>query len=30
VAVTRTGLLGEPAFTAFVRDITERQRAERT
>jgi PAS domain S-box-containing protein len=29
VAVTRTGLPGEPSFTAYVRDITERQRAER-
>jgi PAS domain S-box-containing protein len=29
VAVTRTGLPGEAAFTAYVRDITERQRAER-
>jgi PAS domain S-box-containing protein len=29
VAVTRTGLPGEPAFTAYVRDITDRQRAER-
>jgi PAS domain S-box-containing protein len=28
VAVTRTGLPGEPSFTAYVRDITERQRAE--
>jgi PAS domain S-box-containing protein len=28
VAVTRAGLPGEPAFTAYVRDITERQRAE--
>jgi PAS domain S-box-containing protein len=28
VAVTRTGLPGEPAFTAYVRDITDRQRAE--
>jgi PAS domain S-box-containing protein len=27
IAVTRTGLPGEPAFTAYVRDITERQRA---
>jgi PAS domain S-box-containing protein len=29
VAVTRTGLPGEAAFTAYVRDITDRQRAER-
>jgi PAS domain S-box-containing protein len=29
VAVTRTGLSGEAAFTAYVRDITDRQRAER-
>lgn len=28
VAVTRTGLPGEAAFTAYVRDITDRQRAE--
>jgi PAS domain S-box-containing protein len=28
VAVTRTGLPGQPAFTAYVRDITDRQRAE--
>ena len=28
VAVTRTGLSGEAAFTAYVRDITDRQRAE--
>jgi PAS domain S-box-containing protein len=28
VAVTRAGLPGEPAFTAYVRDITDRQRAE--
>jgi PAS domain S-box-containing protein len=28
VAVTRTGLPGEPSFTAYVRDITDRQRAE--
>jgi PAS domain S-box-containing protein len=28
VAVTRTGLPGEPAFTAYVRDITDRERAE--
>jgi PAS domain S-box-containing protein len=28
VAVTRTELPGEPAFTGFVRDITERQRAQ--
>jgi PAS domain S-box-containing protein len=28
VTVTRTGLHGEPAFTGFVRDITERQRAQ--
>ena len=28
VAVTRTGLPGEPTFTAYVRDITDRQRAE--
>jgi len=29
LAVTRTGLPGEPAFTAYVRDITDRQRAEK-
>jgi PAS domain S-box-containing protein len=29
IAITRTGVAGEPAFTAYVRDITERQRAER-
>jgi PAS domain S-box-containing protein len=29
LAVTRTGAPGEPAFTAYVRDITDRQRAER-
>jgi PAS domain S-box-containing protein len=29
VAVTRTGLPGEAAFTGYVRDITDRQRAER-
>jgi PAS domain S-box-containing protein len=29
LSVTRTGLPGEPAFTAYVRDITDRQRAER-
>jgi len=28
VSVTRTGLPGQPAFTAYVRDITDRQRAE--
>ena len=28
VSVTRTGLPGEPAFTAYVRDITDRRRAE--
>jgi len=28
VAVTRTGQPGQPAFTAYVRDITDRQRAE--
>ncbi len=28
VAVTRTGMPGEAAFTAYVRDITDRQRAE--
>jgi PAS domain S-box-containing protein len=28
LSVTRTGLPGEPAFTAYVRDITDRQRAE--
>jgi PAS domain S-box-containing protein len=28
IAITRTGLTGDPAFTAYVRDITERQRAE--
>jgi PAS domain S-box-containing protein len=28
VSVTRTGLPGRPAFTAYVRDITDRQRAE--
>jgi PAS domain S-box-containing protein len=28
VAVTRTGPPGEPSFTAYVRDITDRQRAE--
>jgi len=28
IAITRTGLTGGPAFTAYVRDITERQRAE--
>jgi PAS domain S-box-containing protein len=28
VAVTRTGLPGEAAFTAYVRDVTDRQRAE--
>jgi PAS domain S-box-containing protein len=28
IAITRTGAAGEPAFTAYVRDITERQRAE--
>jgi PAS domain S-box-containing protein len=29
IAITRTGVAGDPAFTAYVRDITERQRAER-
>ena len=29
VAVTRTGLPGEAAFTAYIRDITDRRRAER-
>jgi len=29
IAITRTGVTGDPAFTAYVRDITERQRAER-
>jgi PAS domain S-box-containing protein len=29
LAVTRTGLPGQPAFTAYVRDIADRQRAER-
>jgi len=29
VTVTRTGLPGEPAFTGYVRDITERQQAQR-
>jgi len=29
IAITRTGVNGDPAFTAYVRDITERQRAER-
>jgi PAS domain S-box-containing protein len=29
VAVTRTGPTGEPTFTGYVRDITERERAER-
>jgi PAS domain S-box-containing protein len=28
VSVTRTGVPGQPAFTAYVRDITDRQRAE--
>ena len=28
VTVTRTGLPGQPAFTGYVRDITDRQRAE--
>src|ERR1700677_793845 len=28
IAITRTGVAGEPAFTAYVRDITDRQRAE--
>jgi signal transduction histidine kinase len=28
LAVTRTGVRGEPAFTGYVRDITDRQRAE--
>ncbi len=28
VSVTRTGLPGQPAFTGYVRDITDRQRAE--
>jgi PAS domain S-box-containing protein len=28
VTVTRTGLAGEPSFTGYVRDITDRQRAE--
>jgi PAS domain S-box-containing protein len=28
LAVTRTGLPGQPAFTGYVRDITDRQRAE--
>jgi PAS domain S-box-containing protein len=28
IAITRTGVTGGPAFTAYVRDITERQRAE--
>jgi PAS domain S-box-containing protein len=28
LAVTRTGLPGQPAFTGYVRDITERQRAQ--
>jgi PAS domain S-box-containing protein len=28
VSVTRTGLPGQPAFTAYVRDITDRRRAE--
>jgi PAS domain S-box-containing protein len=28
IAITRTGVTGDPAFTAYVRDITERQRAE--
>jgi PAS domain S-box-containing protein len=28
IAITRTGVTGVPAFTAYVRDITERQRAE--
>jgi PAS domain S-box-containing protein len=28
LAVTRTGLVGQPAFTAYVRDITDRRRAE--
>lgn len=29
IAITRTGVTGVPAFTAYVRDITERQRAEK-
>jgi PAS domain S-box-containing protein len=29
LAITRTGATGDPAFTAYVRDITERQHAER-
>ena len=29
LAVTRTGLPGQPAFTGYVRDITDRQRTER-
>jgi PAS domain S-box-containing protein len=29
LAVTRTGLAGQPAFTGYLRDITDRQRAER-
>jgi len=29
IAITRAGVTGGPAFTAYVRDITERQRAER-
>ena len=28
IAITRTGVTGDPTFTAYVRDITERQRAE--
>lgn len=28
ITITRTGVTGDPAFTAYVRDITERQRAE--
>jgi PAS domain S-box-containing protein len=28
IAITRTGVTGGPAFTAYLRDITERQRAE--
>jgi PAS domain S-box-containing protein len=28
LAITRTGLSGQPAFTAYLRDITDRQRAE--
>ncbi len=29
IAITRTGVTGDPVFTAYVRDITERQRASR-